>query len=415
MVDPSEAGSDSAATATFTVTYKVPEELQVVFARELGGAAIFIPTVDQRPIGERARVVFNLAFNDSQITLEGEIVAALPAPIARAGADPGVSIQLDESPSELHRRFEEASGVELTPCDVEQPVAPERTEPRFPASAPVSIEIDGRNFSAETGDISYNGMLALFPQIDLGVESELHLQIEHPGTGEKIELDGHIANQTQCDHGVTAVGIQFRYGLERFDEVSHFVDDLRSFHHARSLATVTGSLANTALESVLETFASASSAGTLKLTRGDEHGKITYQDGEILFATVGLVSGVKALGRLFTWVDAQFEFRSQIEPMEGAACHLPLAPAILAAAVERDELARFDLSMLDPDSTFTVDTDRLDAVASTLDEIGVSLSEHAQIGFPLGAMLDMLTSSDAQIYKGIYDLIEAGVLRVENG
>jgi hypothetical protein len=100
--------------------------------------------------------------------------------------------------------------------------------------------------------------------------------------------------------------------------------------------------------------------------------------------------------------------------MGGPRCDLPLAPAILAAAIERDDLARLDLSMLDPDSTFTVDTDRLDAVASTLGEVGVSLAENAQIGFPLGAMLDMLTSSDAQIYRAVYDLIEAGVLRVEH-
>jgi hypothetical protein len=34
------------------------------------------------------------------------------------------------------------------------------------------------------------------------------------------------------------------------------------------------------------------------------------------------------------------------------------------------------------------------------------------MGFPLGAMLDMLACSDARIYKTVTELIEAGVLNI---
>ena len=101
--------------------------------------------------------------------------------------------------------------------------------------------------------------------------------------------------------------------------------------------------------------------------------------------------------------------------MEGARGRLPLTPAILAAAVARDELARLDLSDLIPDATFSVDSDRLDAVAPTLNDLGRKLAEDAQMGFPLGTMLDMIPSTDADIYKRITELIEAGILRFECG
>jgi Tfp pilus assembly protein PilZ len=399
--------------ALFTVTYETGEALQEAFARELFSGAVFVATLDAFALGQKALVVLALPFCAEHLEIEGEVVASLPAHIARAGAEPGVSIQLGIAPTELRRRIERASGVEL-PERNEAPAAFPRIEPRFDVHTSVTLVAQGRHFAAETGDISYNGMLVLLRGIDLGVETELSTQIEHPGTGEKLEVEGRIANQTRCDHGVMAVGVQFRYDLDRVDEVARFVDDLRSFHHARSLATVSGSLADTPLEAVLETFSSTSSAGTVRLTRGDDQGKIVYQDDEILLVTTGLVSGAKALGRLFTWTDAHFEFKPEIENLDDVREPLPLASAIVTAAVQRDELARLELGELDEDATFSVDSDLLAAVEPTLDDVGRELSENALMGFPLGAMLDMLSFSDARIYKALAELIESGILHQES-
>jgi len=81
--------------------------------------------------------------------------------------------------------------------------------------------------------------------------------------------------------------------------------------------------------------------------------------------------------------------------------------------VARDELAQLDLRGFDLNATFTVDGERLAAVASTIDQIGHEVADNARMGFPLGAMLDMLSSSDARIYKTVSELIEAGVLVVD--
>ena len=394
------------------VDYPAAEEFETAFARELFGGAVFVPTLDRLPAGQQVRVGFNLQYCDTRFELVGEVVASLPASIASTGAAPGVSIQFREPTAELRERVERATGIQLRdapPSNSDFPCA----ERRYCVQAPVLLEIQGRRLSAEMGDVSYNGMLALLPDVDLDDVTDLRVAIEHPGSGERIEVDAHIANQTRCDDGVMAVGVRFVYELDRAEEIARFVDDLRAFHLARSLAAVSGSLVDTPLESVLETFASVSDSGTLRLTRGDECGKIAYQSGEILYVATGLLSGTKALDRIFTWTDAQFEFRPEMEPMDGVRGRLPLAPAVLSAVVARDELAQLDLSGFDPNATFTVGRERLAAVASTLDEIGLEIVENARMGFPLGAMLDMLSCSDARIYKTVSELVEAGVLNVE--
>jgi Tfp pilus assembly protein PilZ len=394
-----------------SVNYLTAEEFQQAFARELFGGAVFVPTVNRLPAGQPVRVTFALLFCETRFELDGEVVASLPAPIATAGAAPGVSVQFREPPAELRDHIERASGIqlgEMPPLNADFP----RAEPRYPARAPVLLGIDGRAISAEMADVSYNGMLVMLPSVDLDDVEDIRVAIEHPGTGRRIQLKSRIANQTRCDDGVMVVGLQFAYDFDRADEVARFVDELSSFHHARALATVSGSLAETPLESVLETFAGISNSGTLRLVRGDERGKIVYQEGEILYVTIGLLSGTKALDRLFTWDDAQFEFRPEVEPMDGVSGRLPLAPAVLSAVVARDELAHLDLSGFDADATFAVDADRLEAVDSTLDDVGREIAENARLGFPLGAMLDMLSCSDARIYKTITELVEAGVLTI---
>jgi len=409
----SDGASDTASggIVKLSVHYLTHEEFEQAFARELYGGAVFVLTLDRLPAGQRVRVAFDLLFCETHFELDGEVVASLPAPIANAGAAPGVSVQFDEPPAALRERIERATEIQLGPAPPPNARFP-RAEPRYPARAPVLLEIQGRRLSAEMGDVSYNGMLALLPSVDLGDVKRLRVSVEHPGTGERLDLDCRIANQTRCDDGLMVIGLQFDYELDRVNEVARFVDSLRSFHHARKLATVSGSIAQTPLETVLETFAGISNSGTLRLTCGDERGKIVYQEGEILYVTIGMLSGTKALDRLFTWREAQFEFRPEVESMDGVAGRLPLAPAVLSAVVARDELEQLDLSHFDPNATFEVETDRLEAIASTLDGIGHEIVEHARMGFPLGAMLDMLATSDARIYKTVTELIEAGVLRV---
>ncbi len=408
-----EPESGSEGVVNLSVDYPSRDAFEAAFARELFGGAVFVPTIERLPSGQRVRVRFDLRFCETRFELDGEVVASLPAQIANAGGAPGISVQFLEPPADLRERIERVNEIELGEAPRPHEKFP-RTEARYPAHAPILLEFDGRRLSAEMGDVSYNGMLALLPAVDLDDATGLRVVIEHPGSREKIELDCCIANQTLCDDGVMAMGLRFEYELDRIDEVASFVDALRSYHHARTLATVSGSIADTPLETVLETFASVSDSGTLCLTRGDERGKIAYQSGEILYVTSGLLSGAKALDRLFTWNDAQFEFRPEVEPMDGVRGSLPLTPAVLSAVVARDELAELDLGSFNSNTMFSIDAERLEAIASVLDEVGREVAEHARMGFPIGAMLDMIAASDARIYKTIVELIESGALSISS-
>jgi Tfp pilus assembly protein PilZ len=398
--------------ACLAITYLTPIELEEAFGREIERGAIFVPTDRELPAGCSARVSLSFGFSEERLELEGKVVASRPVPIPAEGGAPGVSVRLEQAPDRLRRRIEQASGVRLFPAAT-APAGFPRSAPRFAARISVEIEARGRRFTAETVDVSSNGMLLLLPGVDLADENGLRLCIEHPGTGETLAIAGRIANQTRCDHGMMALGLQFQYELDRVEEVERFIRDLLGFHHARSLATVSGTLADTPLEALLETFSSASGAGTVRLTRGEDHGTIAYRDGEIVHATTGLVAGAKALGRMFSWADAHFEFPPESEPVEPSHPPLPLAPAILSAAVQRDELSRLDLKSLEPDTSFALDSERFAALEPTLDPLSLELAGNADLGFPLGALLDILTATDARIYHALSDLIEAGVLRVE--
>ena len=190
-----------------------------------------------------------------------------------------------------------------------------------------------------------------------------------------------------------------------------FVEALSGHEHARSLATISGSLRENPLENVIETFSSAAPTGTLRLSRGTEEGKIVYRDDTIVSVTCGLVSGAKALGRMFGWDDAVFEFEPEAEVLDVADAPLPLTSVVLAASVERDELARLDLGSVDDETVFTVDAEQRRTLESSLDDLGRELVTHVEMGFPVGALLDILPISDAVIYQKLAELIEAGIVR----
>jgi len=397
-------------TDALLVWYATPDALRDAWAHDLALGALFVQTSGEYAAGERVRVVIELPFCEGSVDVEGEVVGSITEEMETAGATPGIAVQTDLPITALRARMEELTGITLPENSEGVPEGDSRP-PRYPAESPVVIEMEGRHFTARTADISYNGMLALLPGIDLGQDSEVKVQLPHPTRDEQLEVEGRVARQTRCDHGVMAVGIRFNYGFERVDDVTRFIDEMRGFHRARKLTGVTGSLSHTALEHVLETFTSVASFGTLVLKRGKDEGKIAYRDGEIVCSVTGLVAGPKALGRMFTWPDATFEFQSEVDP-DDQTSPIPLDSAIVTAAIERDEIARLELDNLVSAKDIALDEARFSEVESELGPVHREVAENAGMGFPPAALLDILTQSDAAIYRALADLIDVGVLSV---
>lgn len=403
--------SDTVPTDSLLVWYATARSLQDAWLRDLARGALFVPTSNEHVPGDRVRLVIELPFCEGSVDIEGEVVTSLPTSVEDAGATPGVAVQTNPPIAELRERLEKLAGISLPERSEEAPVGDRPS--RFSADASVVIELDGREYRARTVDISYNGMLALLPGIDLGEGSDVQVVLLHPRGEGNLSIEGQVARQTVCDHGVMAVGVRFNYGFDRVDEVTAFIDELLGYHRARQLASITGSLAETPLEDVLETFTSVSSRGTLSFAREGEVAKIAYRDEEILCATAGLVSGTKAIGRIFSWTDATFEFRPEIDPEQEVRQPVALHSAIVSAAVERDEVARLDLSRLGPEQTLTLDEKRLETLENKLDDLQREVAQNAGMGFPTAAILDILPENDATIYQALAALVEAGVLHLD--
>jgi hypothetical protein len=392
------------------VEFESEKEFRDVYERDLALGAVFVSSELEIPQGEAVEVKLALGFADTELTCSGEVVGVVSQDMTRAGATPGVSVLLSERGAALRKLLEEAIGLDLPVVD-EESESSRRAATRFPAEASVVVEAEGRSFTAETVDVSYNGMLALLNGINIGVGVSVNVRLTHPGSAESIEFAAAVANQTCCDHGVMAVGIQFHYELDRVEEVTGFIDEVNRFHHAKKLARVSGSVAASSLEAILETFSGISSAGTLRVIGTSDEGKIAYLDGQIVCATTGLVSGTKAIGRMFSWFDARFEFEPEVGPTEGPLEHLPLESAVLSAAVERDQIKRLDLKGVDSESTFEVNQELFETLQGDLDEVRGEVVSNGGMGFPLGVVLDMLPWSDAVILQALVDLVECGVLR----
>jgi hypothetical protein len=116
---------------------------------------------------------------------------------------------------------------------------------------------------------------------------------------------------------------------------------------------------------------------------------------------------------MFGWRDASFEFEPEAEVLDVADAPLPLTSVVLAASLERDDLARLDLASIGDETTFVVDTELLDTLEVDADDVGHALVENAKMGFPMSALLDLLPVSDSLIYQKLAELIEAGILRPE--
>jgi hypothetical protein len=406
QADESTDAGGGAQPTRLVLRYDTPEALLGAFERELLHGAVFVPTPDDLVPGSRARVVLDLSFCGARIELESEVVGSALWDLA-----PGGSLRRREAPAALRRRLVEAAGVYLPEPDP-TPAGKTIRAPRFEATASVEVEVEGRRLVGETANLSYNGMLALVSGADCPNGTSLRVHIAAPGDGDVLVLEGKIANQMPCDSGARAIGVQFLYALERFEEVARFVDALRSLQHARSLVTVSGSLRNVPLETVLETSAGSASEGTLILRRGKEQGRIAYRDGEIVSAVAGLETGERALARMFCWTEAEFELQPEVLPLDVPTTPLPLTSALVLASVERDELARLELGRLGLDDIFEVDGQRLAALDAGFDEHTRELLANAALGFPVATLLDMASTSDTLVYKSITELVDAGVLRL---
>jgi len=402
--------SERASTPILELCFESEADFRVEFDANISAGALFVPSDETHEAGKQVAVRLVLAFCGSEIVLPGEVVATVDSPVARLGSRrTGMSVRLTESQQALRRRLRDSTGLPLAPpAPVGQPRR--RNPERSDTDADVVISTAAGDFAGHTANLSYAGVLALLPVNSLPIGSEVRVHLSTPMVELDLTVDGKVVHVQRCDGGLQAHGIQLHYPAERIEEVMAFIEFLQSFDRARRLATVAGEIGESGLASILEMFVTTAPGGTLVLNRDDETGKIVFSENFILHCSVGMVSGVKALARIARWNTGRFEFHHDLKLPETPEEPQPFDAAMMMASVQLDEMARIGFDTFQFDDTFTRRTSPPGVDPETLTDLEREVLEYAADGFNVGAIADMLTAPDADIFKALAVLVDVGMI-----
>jgi len=402
---PQRRGPEPGSRADLHLCFESAEALREEYSQSLANGALFVRTQASHAPREKVEVVLDLAFCGKSTSVSAEVVVVIDPALAEAGGtSPGVSLRLVESVSKLRSRIEELSGISLEERPRSMP-SERRLLERRGAGADIRLDTQEGQFWGLTANLSYAGVLALLWRSRVSIGTEVRAVLSNPAVELELSVDGKIVHQTRCHEGMIAHGIQLHYPAERIDEVMSFVDFLQSFDRARRLASISGEIDASGVGAVLEMFASTSPSGTLVVSRGEEEGKVVFSDNEILRCTLGMVSGLKALSRMFHWTRGRFEFHHDLQLTGEVNASQPLDEAMMRASVQMDEMARVDRGILDSADAFEVVSEPPAGGRDSLTAIEREVLDFAAEGFTADSIADMVAECDAEVYKALSGLL----------
>ena len=280
------------------------------------------------------------------------------------------------------------------------------------AATRVSVQVKGptgKSMRGRTRDVSHTGVLLSVDGEELPIGRDVQISLVHPGTGEQLDVPGKVVRHLAGDGVVGAVAVELRPG-ERRSEVERFVADIKAADAEAQRGGIRGPLEELGGASLLQMFAALSKRGTLTVSHGVEEGCVAFEQGMLLFAQVGSVSGVKALARILSWRDGFFEFRAHVDPLEGAQPGMAMEAAILDAVRVLDEGNRLSSPQLSPGTRLELARDRLETSGAPLGKVEQAVLELAAAGFTVRRILDVIPEDDASIRVAIAALVERGLL-----
>jgi len=409
MVSTSNAEQGAQGPPPLLIRYESAEAFRDEFHRNLAKGALFVPTLGAYSPSDRVEICLDLAFCRKSLAVPCEVVAAVDEHLAAAGdATPGVSVRVVESSAEFRRRLEAATGMQLGERR-EASQRERRQAARIRSGADVLIETPQGAYTGTTANVCFTGVLAMIPVTAIPVGTAVRVNLSNPVVELTLSVDGKIVHTRRCDGGMTAHGIQLRYPAERIDEVMAFIEFLQSFDRARRLATVSGEIDHTGLGPILDMFVSTAPAGTLMVSSREQEGKIVFSENYILRSTLGMVTGMKALSRMFRWRSGRFEFHHELQLAGAEPDPQPVDAAMMIASVQLDEMTRF-ADTFTPNLSFRVSAERANAARDGLTDIEAEVLECAAEGFAVGAIADVISAPDSEIYKALAVLLDRGIL-----
>ena len=412
---PQQQAPTPVARKTLRVRFETAEGFRREYHQNVARGVLFVPSDDPHVPREEVDVVFDLSFCEKSTPVSGEVVVVIDPVLAEAGGtSAGISLRLTEDASELRKKLEEASGISLRE-QTSPRAADRRVAERSGSDADIRIDCGEGQFWGVTANISYEGVLALLWRATIPVGTAVRTVLSSPTVELELPVDGKIVHRTRCSDGMVAHGVQLQYPAHRIEEVMSFVDFLQAFDRARRLVAITGEIDDSGLGAILEMFVNTAPAGTMTVSRGEEEGKIVFSDNEILHCRLGIVSGLKALSRMFRWTDGSFEFHHDLQLSGDADVPQPLQAAMMSASVQVDEMARVADGVLDSTVTFEVVADMVDTLRDSLSDVEREVLDYAGEGFNVEAISDVVPASDAAVYKALSTLLDSGLITLRRG
>ena len=322
--------------------------------------------------------------------------SALPEVMAEL-TDPALKVTMDPPAPPAT----EAAGDPLDDVD------DRREAPRSKARVPARLVTTNLDLSGRTRDLSQSGVLVSTDGTDLPVGRKVRLELQHPESGRPIEVRGRVSRHVEGEGTVAAVGISFE---DTGDEgLAAFVEEVRQNEERQVESGITGVIQELGMANLIQMLGQSSPLGTLTASHGSEEGIVAFEHGQLRYAQLGGLSGVKALARMLSWDEGAFEFRAHVDPItdEDEPQHLEMA--ILEAVRQLDEAKLADAPRFRGDQTFRIDREALGA-QSGLPKAEEAVLDLATAGFTVRRILDVIPESDAQVFEALTSLAEAGIL-----
>ena len=391
-----------------------------IFHREhtedLAKGGVFVETTETFELRESVTVELVLQFCNRKVALEGEVVHIVPPEMADAGGRPGIAVQFKGAPAEVNRQLQPlvaACGKLATPKPKD---SGRRAAPRVAARVPVRVDGKGVGSEGTTRNLSQTGVLVAVDGDGPGPGQRVHVTLEHPITGEAMEVEGTVVRQIETAGDVAALGIEFDPPEAIRPDVSRFVEQVQSIEHTRRLGGITGPIEELGPMNLLQMFGNSATQGTLVLTDGEHEGVIGFESQMLRDVRFGTATGMKALVRLLCWQRGSFEFFTRLEREDPSEAPLPLEVALFDAIRQIDETKRIDRTRLPADATVVVDeaADEPQLGRDSYCKIESAVIDLARAGFTIQRIIDVIPEPDLDILRALESLADRGVVRFEN-
>ena len=398
------------------ISFATAEIFHREHTEDLVNGGVFLETTETFVLREAVVVELVLNFCNEKVALDGEVVHIVPPEMAGAGGRPGIAVQFLGTPSEISRQLQPLVSA-CGKLPVQNPRdSGRRMAPRVAARVPVRVAGKETGSVGTTRNLSQTGVLVAVDGEGLGSGQRVHVTMEHPVTGEAMEVEGTVVRQIETAGDVAALGIEFDPSATSRPDVSRFVEQVQSIEHTRRLGGITGPIEELGPLSLLQMFGNTANEGTLVLTDGDDEGVIGFEAKLLRYVRLGSATGMKALVRLLAWKNGRFEFFTRLECNDVSEPPLPLEAALFEAVRQIDESKRVDRSRLPGDATVAVADDagepQLGQDSQTKTEAAVI--DLARAGFTIQRIIDVIPEADLEILRALESLADRGVIRFEN-